>query len=415
MGQDLKVPRLSAMMFLEYFVWGAWYATAGLAMTKYGLSSIIGLTYSLAAVSAIIAPFFLGMVADRFFSSEKVLGVLHIIGGTLLFIIPSQMKSANSSLFLLVIFLYMLCFMPTLALTNNVAFHHVEDSARHFPIIRVFGTIGWIAAGIGIGQLGFSDRAIIFTISAVASVLLGIYSFALPHTPAPAKGKPLSMRDLLCLDALKLFGKWNFAVFMICSLLICIPLAAYYSFTSPFLGAIGFKNVGTIMTIGQMLEVIFMLLIPFLFVRLGVKYVLLVGMFAWAVRYGLFAIGAPTGIMPLIFIGIAIHGVCYDFFMVTGSIYAEKQAGDKVKAQAQSLFILFTQGIGMFVGSLIAGDIFNSTVTATGIKALQQWQIFWLIPAGIATVIAVIFLSAFRNNHEKAAEVGASSMNLNTN
>ncbi|MCL6559485.1 MAG: MFS transporter [Firmicutes bacterium] len=396
------VPRLSAMMFLEYFVWGAWYATGGLAMTKYGLSSIIGLTYSLAALSAIIAPFFLGMVADRFFSSQKVLGVLHLIGGVLLFLIPAQLKSGNSSLFLLVIFLYMLCFMPTLALTNNVAFHHVKDSAKEFPIIRVFGTIGWIVAGIGIGQLGYSDNTIIFTIAGVGSILLGLYSFVLPHTPAPAKGKPLSMRDLLCLDALKLFKRWNFAVFMICALLICIPLAAYYSFTSPFLGAIGFKNVGTIMTIGQMLEVIFMLMIPFLFVRLGVKYMLLLGMLAWAVRYALFAIGAPTGIIALVFIGIAIHGVCYDFFMVTGSIYAEKQAGEHVKAQAQSLFVLFTQGIGMFFGSLIAGNIFNSTVTKTGSAALQQWQSFWLIPAGIALVIAVLFFVAFRNRGKDA-------------
>jgi nucleoside transporter len=400
------------MMFLEYFVWGSWYATAGLAMTKYGLSSIIGLTYSLIAVSAIVAPFFLGMVADRFFPSEKVLGVLHIVGGLLLFAVPSQMESGHSSTFLLLIFLYMLCFMPTLALTNNVAFHHIEDSAKHFPVIRVFGTIGWIVAGIGIGQLGFSDNAIIFTIAAIASILLGLYSFALPHTPAPAKGKPLSIRDLLCLDALKLFRRWNFSVFMICSLLICIPLAAYYSYTSPFLGAVGFKNVGTVMTIGQMLEIIFMLLIPFFFVRLGVKYMLLVGMMAWAIRYVLFAIGAPSGILALIFIGIGIHGVCYDFFMVTGSIYAEKQAGDKVKAQAQSLFVLFTQGIGMFFGSLIAGNIFNSTVTAKGAEALQQWQTFWFIPAAIAAVIAVLFFVAFKSKDERKVGVGSAGIGV---
>jgi nucleoside transporter len=412
MGQALKVPRLSAMMFLEYFVWGSWYATAGLAMTKYGLSSIIGLTYSLIAVSAIVAPFFLGMVADRFFPSEKVLGVLHIIGGLLLFAVPSQMESGHSGTFLLLIFLYMLCFMPTLALTNNVAFHHIEDSAKHFPVIRVFGTIGWIVAGIGIGQLGFSDNAIIFTIAAIASMLLGLYSFALPHTPAPAKGKPLSIRDLLCLDALKLFRRWNFSVFMICSLLICIPLAAYYSYTSPFLGSVGFKNVGTVMTIGQMLEIIFMLLIPFFFVRLGVKYMLLVGMMAWAVRYVLFAIGAPSGILALIFIGIGIHGVCYDFFMVTGSIYAEKQAGDKVKAQAQSLFVLCTQGIGMFFGSLIAGNIFNSTVTAKGTEALQQWQTFWFIPAAIAAVIAVLFFVAFKSKDERKVGVGSAGIRV---
>ncbi|NGQ95772.1 nucleoside permease [Brevibacillus sp. SYP-B805] len=397
----LAVPRLSTMMFLEFFVWGAWYATAGLALSKYNLSSIIGTAYSIGAIAAIIAPFFLGMIVDRFFASEKVLGILHLIGAVLLWMIPAQIEDANGTAVLWLLFIYMLCFMPTLALTNNVAFHNVQDGAKNFPAIRVFGTIGWIVAGIAVGQFGYSDSPVIFQIAAVASAILGLYSFTLPHTPAPAKGKPLSMRDLLCLDALAMLKERNYLVFTICSMLICIPLAAYYSFTSPFLAAAGFENVGSVMTIGQMSEIFFMLLIPFFFRKLGVKYMLLAGMLAWMLRYVLFAFGASGQVAWFMYIGIALHGICYDFFFVTGFIYAEKKAGEKIKGQAQSLLLLFTQGIGMYFGSIIAGSMFNSTVTAQGAEALSQWKTFWLYPAVGSIVISLFFFLTFANKDEK--------------
>ncbi|SEN15179.1 MFS transporter [Lihuaxuella thermophila] len=404
-GHSRVVTRLSTMMFLQFFVWGAWYATMGLVLTKHGLSSIIGTAYSVGSIAAIIAPFFLGMVVDRFFASERVLGLLHIVGGILLAIIPAQIHSGNETALLWMLFIYTLCYMPTLALSNNVAFHHIEDGAKNFPLIRVFGTIGWIVAGVIIGQLGYSDNPVIFQIAAVASILLGLFSFTLPHTPAPAKGKPLSVRDLLCLDALEMLKERNYLVFMICSMLICIPLSAYYSFTSPFLAAVGFQNVGGVMTIGQMSEIIFMLLVPLFFRRLGVKYMLLVGMIAWTLRYVLFGFGAPAEITAFMYLGIALHGICYDFFFVTGFIYAEKKAGEKVKGQAQSLLVLFTQGIGMYIGAMIAGQLFNQTVTSQGTAALSEWKVFWLYPALGAAAIALFFFFLFKDQVGKEHSV----------
>ncbi|MCY9544101.1 MFS transporter [Paenibacillus alvei] len=403
MQQRLVIPRLSVMMFMQFFVWGAWYATAGLALSKYGLSSIIGTAYSVGAIASIIAPFFLGMIVDRFFASEQVMGLLHCVGGLLLWVVGKQVEAGSGTTLLWILFLYMLCYMPTLALSNNVAFHHIADAAKTFPMIRVFGTIGWIVAGILIGQLGYSDSSVIFYISAIASVLQGVFSFTLPHTPAPAKGKPLSARDLLCLDALYMLKDRSYCIFIVCSMLICIPLAAYYSFASPFLEAAGFANVGIVMTIGQMSEIAFMLLIPFFFLRFGIKVMLLVGMLAWTLRYALFAFGAPDQLAPLMIIGIALHGICYDFFFVTGFIYAEQQAGDKVKGQAQSLLLLFTQGIGIYFGSLIAGSLFNQTVTTNGAAALEQWKGFWLYPAGAALVVALLFLLLFKSKEAAPA------------
>jgi nucleoside transporter len=389
------------MMFLEYFVHGAWYVTCGLAIAHYGFSSIIGLTYSLVAIASIVAPIVLGVVADRFFPSEKVLGFLHTCGGLLLLFIPHQLTSGHQGTFLLLLFLFLLCLMPTFALTNNVAFHHVQNSEKQFPIIRVFGTIGWIVAGLFIGQLGLSNNFRIFYIAGVAALVLAIYSFTLPTTPAPAKGKAFSVRELLRLDSFKLFKNWNFAVFMLTSLFFYIPISSYYSFAATFLGAAGFKNVGSVMTIGQILEVLFMLSISFFLVRLGVKAMLLIGMLAWITRFFIFAWAGPAGVMWLLIFGIAIHGICADFFMITGTIYAEKSAGPDIKAQTQSLFTLFTNGFGSFFGSLIAGALFNSTVTAKGPDLMHQWQLFWVIPAIIGLVLAAAFFFTFKNKETK--------------
>lgn len=388
------VPRLALMMFLQFFVWGAWYVTLGVVMGKYGLSAIIGDAYSIGPIASILSPFFLGMVVDRFFASQKVLGIMHLVGAVLLWILPG-MFTANSGALLWMIFGYMLCYMPTIALSNNVAFFSLKSSEKSFPIVRAFGTIGWIVAGLIVGTTGLSDSTSIFTLAAVASVVLGIYSFTLPNTPAPEKGKPMAIRDLFCADAFALLKQRHFLIFIICATLISIPLAAYYAYAAPYVAAVGFENVGGVMALGQMSELLFMLLIPFFFRHLGIKYMLLIGMLAWFLRYVMFAFGINEELRCMVYIGILLHGICYDFFFVIGFIYTDKVADSRVKGQAQSLLVLFTYGIGMLVGSQISGALFNRMVTAQGEAALPQWQSFWWYPAIAALLIATLFFFTF--------------------
>ncbi|WP_031519376.1 MFS transporter [Siccibacter colletis] len=393
------IPRLSLMMFLEFFVWGAWYVTLGIVMGKYGLSAMIGDAYSTGPIASILSPFLLGMLVDRFFASQKVLGVMHLVGAALLWWLPGLFESGQSGL-LWVIFAYMLCYMPTIALSNNVAFHSLANSEKGFPVVRAFGTIGWIVAGLIVGVTGLSDSTGIFTLAAIASLVLGIYSFTLPHTPAPDRGKPLSMRDLLCADAFALLKQRHFMVFIICATLISIPLAAYYAYAAPFISAVGFENVSGVMSLGQMSELLFMLLIPFFFRRLGIKLMLLIGMLAWFLRYAMFALGISEETRWMVYIGIILHGICYDFFFVIGFIYTDKVAGEKVKGQAQSLLVLFTYGLGMLIGSQISGAVFNRSVTAEGAQALAQWQSFWWMPAIAALAIAALFFVTFNYREE---------------
>lgn len=393
------IPRLSLMMFLEFFVWGAWYVTLGIVMGKYGLSALIGDAYSTGPIASILSPFLLGMLVDRFFASQKVLGILHLVGAALLWWMPGLFESGQSGL-LWVIFAYMLCYMPTIALSNNVAFHSLANSEKGFPVVRAFGTIGWIVAGLIVGATGLSDSTAIFTLAAIASLVLGIYSFTLPHTPAPDRGKPLSMRDLLCADAFALLKQRHFMVFIICATLISIPLAAYYAYAAPFISAVGFENVSGVMSLGQMSELLFMLLIPFFFRRFGIKLMLLIGMLAWFLRYAMFALGITEETRWMVYIGIILHGVCYDFFFVIGFIYTDKVAGNKVKGQAQSLLVLFTYGLGMLIGSQISGAVFNRSVTAEGAQALAQWQSFWWMPAVAALAIAALFFFTFNYREE---------------
>ncbi|RWR02489.1 major facilitator transporter [[Pantoea] beijingensis] len=395
------VPRLSLMMFLQFFVWGSWYVTLGVVMGEYGLSALIGDAFSTGPIASILSPFFLGMVVDRFFSSQRVLGVLHLVGAALLWILPGMFADGQSGI-LWVIFAYMLCYMPTIALSNNVAFHSLSNSEKSFPVVRAFGTIGWIVAGLLVGLGGLSSSTTIFTLAAIASLVLGIYSFTLPHTPAPDKGKPLALRDLLCADAFALLKQRHFLVFSICAMLISIPLAVYYAYAAPFISALGFENVSGVMAFGQMSELIFMLLIPLLFRRLGIKMMLLIGMLAWFLRYVMFALSVNEETRWLIYLGIVLHGVCYDFFFVIGFIYTDKVAGKRIKGQAQSLLVLFTYGLGMLIGSQISGAIFNRSVTAQGSEALVQWQHFWWLPAIAALVIAFLFFLTFHYKEEKA-------------
>ncbi len=390
--------RLSLMMFLQFFVWGAWYVTTGNFMSANGMGDSVGWAYSLCPIAAVISPFFLGMIADRFFASEKILGVLHLIGGIIMFALPS-MASTSTYVFLLGIQLYALCYMPTLSLSSTVAFSNIKNSQTWFPIIRSLGTIGWIVAGIMISKwLGADKKSIQYTITGGASVLLGVLSFFMPHTPPPAKGKPLSIHDILCMDAWKLLKDKYFAIFAVCSMLICIPLSAYYAYAQVFVDNMGFEAPAYTMSFGQMGEVLCMFLIPLFFVRLGAKWMLAVGMFAWILRYGFFGYAASSGILWMVVAGVILHGICYDFFFVTGQIYTDQRTSKSVRAQAQGFLVFLTQGVGMLIGAQIMQLIYNRSVNQyTDLPSrMAEWDKFWYIPAIFAAVVLVLFIILFK-------------------
>ena len=397
----LLVPRLSLMMFLQFFIWGSWSVTLGLVMSQHNMSLLIGDAFSAGPIASILSPFVLGMLVDRFFASQKVMAVMHLAGAAILWFVPQALMAQNGALLIGLLFGYTLCYMPTLALTNNIAFHSLSDKDKTFPVVRVFGTIGWIVAGIFIGVTGISDTTGIFTLAAIISVILALYSLTLPNTPAPAKGLPVKVRDLFCADAFALLKVRHFFVFSLCATLISVPLGTYYAYTASFLADAGVGDVSTAMSFGQMSEIFFMLVIPFLFRRLGVKYMLLIGMCAWFVRYAFFALGISEEGRFLLYLGILLHGVCYDFFFVVGFIYTDRIAGEKVKGQAQSMIVMFTYGIGMLLGSQISGALYNRLVAGQTVP--QAWTTFWWIPAVAAAVIAVIFLFSFKYDDKEQA------------
>ena len=338
--------------------------------------------------------------------------MLHLRGGLVLLAVPSA--TGAPTLFILLLLLYNLCFMPTLALANSLAFHNIENQEKQFPLIRVFGTIGWIVAGLFISFVlgrfvtGVAEQTSLPLYSAaLVSIVLGLYSFTLPHTPPPGAGRAVSVRSIIGLDALEQLGSRSFYIFMISSLLICIPLSAYYNFTQIFLGAAGVRNIAATQTLGQMSEVVFMLLIPFFFARLGVKWMLAVGMGAWVLRYVLFALAAPDAVFWMIAGGILLHGVCYDFFFVTGQIYVDKKSTAAVRGQAQGLLVLVTYGVGMLIGAQVAGNVYNRFLGGASALTLPQWQSFWWIPAIFAVAILGFFVLTFRDRVDTGKEASA--------
>ncbi len=387
--------QLSTMMFLEYIVWGAWYVTLGtyLGTTLKFEGTQIGLAYSAFAIAAMISPFFVGMVADRFFPTERVLGVLHLLGAVLLYIL-AQMKDFGG--FYPVIIAYTLCFMPTIALTNSLSFQHMENPGKQFPGVRVLGTISWIIIGVIIGYLSIEAQATPILIAAGASVVMGLYSFTLPHTPPKNKGQKATVSEVIGLDALKLLKERSFAVLFISSMLICIPLSFYYSFANLFLNNIGVENAAGKMTLGQGSEILFLLLMPFFFKRLGYKKMLMVGMAAWAARYALFMYGNPTELVWMLYGGIILHGICYDFFFVTGQIYVDEKAPANVKSSAQGLITFATYGVGMFIGSWLSGVIVEMYTTTIGEGIAYSWRDIWLVPALLSVGVLVVFTIFFK-------------------
>lgn len=389
--------RLSLMMFVQYFIYGSWLVTMGTFMgqTLKFDGTQIGLVYGTPAIAAIISPFFVGMIADRFFSTERMMAALHLLGAALLYWASTQTSFGS---FYIAMLAYTLAFMPTLALANSLSFDHMTDSTKDFPRVRVLGTIGWIVVGIFIGRLRVEATAIPLQIGAAASVLMALYALTLPHTPPHAAGKPLAVRDILGLDALSLMKDRSFAVFVIGSLLLCIPLQFYYAFTNLFLNEVGMPEPAFKMTFGQMSEIGFMLLMPWFFVRLGVKWMLLIGMAAWALRYTLFAYGDAGSMIWMLYAGIIMHGICYDFFFVTGQIYVDQRADVRIRAAAQGFIAFITLGVGQFVGSWLAGAVVQANTlapTANGVAA-HDWSAIWLIPAAGSVGVLLLFALLFK-------------------
>jgi nucleoside transporter len=397
--------KLSTMMFLEFFIWGAWFVTLGtfLGSNLKASGAESAAVFSTQSWGAIIAPFIIGLIADRYFNAEKILGVLHLVGAFLMY----QMYQSNEvGSFYIYVLSYMVLYMPTLALVNSVAFNQMKDPEKEFANIRVWGTIGWILAGLAISFVFHWDTTEniaqgmlknTFLLAGIAALVLGLLSFTLPATPPKVSDEKIKIGDIIGLDALKLLKDKNFAVFFLSSILICIPLAFYYQNAHPFLTEAGIENPTGKMAIGQISEALFLLLIPVFFTRFGFKKTILVGMLAWAIRYALFAYGNGTDLSFMLIIGIALHGICYDFFFVSGQIYTNSKAGEKYKSAAQGLITLATYGVGMLIGFAVAGWITDNYKTTTG---TINWEMVWIIPAGIALAVFVLFALTFNDKNK---------------
>ncbi len=427
-------------MFLQFFVWGAWYVGAPLYLVKIGFSgSDLGWTYAVGPLACIVSPFFVGMVADRFFPTERILFVLHVAAGSLMLFAASLMDPAapaSPTTINLVFLGHTLCYFPTLALTNSLALHHVAESQKEFPLIRVFGTIGWIVAGFALAWLGWGDQLEMFQLTGAVGIGMGMYCLTLPHTPPPSKGRKASWRELAGADAFELLRKPSFAVFMLSTFLVCIPLAFYFQLGAKAVQLAGISDVTQAMSYGQVSEIVFMLLMPVFFRRLGVRWMLAVGMLAWVIRYALFALGTPDSVVWMMYGGIVLHGICYDFLFVTGQIYTDMAARKEIRAQAQGMLVLFTLGLGMLIGARVAGEWeerntpeqsralgarvqelgvelaqlaeegaapeqlerlrANQSETLRQAQALIDWRSLWGLPAALSAIVLGLFLAVFR-------------------
>ena len=433
-------------MFFQFFVWGAWYVGAPLYLVKIGFSgSDLGWTYAVGPLACILSPFFVGMIADRFFATERMLCALHILGAGFMFLAAELMDPAapaSPSTINWIFLGHTLCYFPTLALTNSLALHHVTDSQKQFPLIRVFGTIGWIVAGVTLARIGWGDQLEMFRLTGAAGVVMGLYCLTLPHTPPPSKGKRTTIRELVGADALELFRKPSFAIFMLSTFLICIPLAFYFQLGAKAVQLAGISDVTQAMSYGQVSEILFMVLMPLFFRRLGVKWMLAIGMLAWVLRYVLFALGTQDSVIWMMYTGIILHGICYDFLFVTGQIYTDMAARPQIRAQAQGMLVLFTLGFGMLLGARVAGmweeantpqevQVLSAEVQQIGsqiarleeagaptadldamrgdqaallqrAQKLIDWQAVWALPAGLSALVLALFVAIFRERSAPA-------------
>ena len=383
------------MMFLEFFIWGGWFVTMGTFLSQSFNATGLQLAnaYETQSIGAIIAPFIIGLIADRYFSAQKILGFLHLTGAFLLYKAGS---SNDFSSFYPFVLLYMILYMPTLALVNSVAFRQMSDPSKEFPPIRVFGTVGWIIAGLVIGFLGWESQSLLantFYLTSYASLMLGLFSFILPSTPPTAEKGDYSIKKILGLDALSLLKNKNYLIFFISSILICIPLAFYYQHANQFLNELGMARAAAVMSLGQISEALFILLLPIFLKRYGIKITLIVGMLAWVIRYILFAYGDVGETSWMLILGVILHGICYDFFFVSGQIYTDNKAGEQFKSSAQGLITLATYGLGMLIGFRSAGYITDQYAVDGG----HDWTQIWIIPSGFALLVLIFFILTFKN------------------
>lgn len=383
-------------MFLEFFIWGAWFVTLGtfLLQNLETSGTQVGVAFLTQSIGAIVAPFIIGLIADRYFSAQYILATLHLAGAVLLWLASGARDFEAFYPFILV---YMILYMPTLALVNAISFRQMKDPSKEFPPIRVLGTLGWIVAGVTIGWLHWEQEGALdltFKMAAIAAAALGLFSFTLPATPPAKKGGTSTVWEILGFDAFRLLRSRSYLLFFLASIAICIPLSFYYNFTNPFLNEAGMDAAAGKQAMGQGSELLFMILMPFFFVRLGVKKMLALGMLAWVLRYALFAFGDVADNYWMLIGGIVLHGICYDFFFVTGQIYTDNLAGERYKSSAQGLITLATYGVGMLIGSLFSGVIVDRWQTPGG---GHDWQTIWLIPAGIAALVLLLFLVLFKD------------------
>lgn len=388
--------RLSLMMFLNYVIWGSWYVTLGAYLTinlKF-TGTQTGAVFGTTAVACMISPFFVGLIADRFFASERVLAALHLAGAVLLYFVTKATSFGSVYALMLI---YCLCYFPTIALTNSLTLQHLEDTGRDFPLIRVFGTLGWIAIGVTIGRLGVETSTVPFLLAAGASVVMSIFSLSLPHTPPPSKGQSVTMRRILGLDALVMLKRASFAVFAVASILACIPLTFYFSFTNAYLNELHVHNAAGKMALGQASEVVMMLLMPFILRRVTVRTILIMGLLAWSVRYMLLAYGNPGAGIWMFYVAILLHGICYDFFFMTGQLYTDQEAPPNLRSAAQGLITFLTYGVGMLIGSLISGRTVDYFTRTIGTVVTRDWRAFWTTSALSAFIILLLITIFFRS------------------
>ncbi len=392
--------RLLIMMFVQYFMQGAWNMTMGLVLSSYGMANIIGNAYALLGLATIMSPLFIGMIADRFFSSQKVMAVLHIINAGVLLTVPQFVETQNVGMTLLLIFIVGLLFYPTTALSNSITFSHI-NGVKMFPVIRVFGNFGFMVVGFIMGEMGFSGSTMTWYIAAGAGVVLALYCLTLPDTPPKAKDQPFKPRDILCLDALSLFKDRYFAILMFSIFVLMIPKTAYSAYIPVFIKALGFDNAASMMQIGVACEIVFMFVLSLVLLKFGFKITLALGIGSWIIRTILFSYAAmDTGTMFII-IGLLLQGLCWDFFFTAGDIYVDKKARPEIRAQAQGIRFIVSNGAGLLFASTVCGYIFNNTVTETGAASLPQWVTYWHYPTVVAAVVLVFFLIFFKDDVSK--------------
>lgn len=392
--------RLVVMMLLQFLVFGSWFATFGLVLATHGLATIIGAAYSLAAVAAILSPMLLGAIADRFLASQKALGIAHLCGGLVMLLLPGVVAAGHGAVALVLLFVYMLFFQPTLGLAPAIALRHLRGHEHRFPTVRVWGTLGWVVAGLAVGWLGLSASTNLFYVTAAVSLAYGLYAFTLPHTPAPAKGVRFRLGDVVGAQAFRLLRHRNFAALMACALLTAIALGVYNSYASSFLGVMGITNVAGVLAIGQAAEVVFIVAIPVVVRYVGMKWSLFAGMVMWGVRFAVFILAGTTGSVPLAVLGVALQGICNDFFLVLAAMYIGTVVPERLSAQAQGMLILMVSGFGQLIGSFLSGEVYNATVGANPAATAADWWPVFVIPIVSGAATALVWAVCFRQRRD---------------